>query len=191
MPSQGGAILACNHPGQLDVFVLGYASPRQVHYMAKRELFEINPILTRLIYLSGAFPVRRGEQDIRAISTSMALVKGGKVLGMFPEGTRDRDRGLTRGRNGAVRIALSANVPIVPTAVTGVSALNKEWSNPMRRPLVTVHFGKPIYFEQHEVENNKLWQQYTDQVMFAIADLLPPALRGVYARPVQVDPSSV
>jgi 1-acyl-sn-glycerol-3-phosphate acyltransferase len=181
VPSTGGVIVASNHPGHADVLFLGYASPRQIFYMAKQELFQIHPLFSMVIQSGGAFPVRRGRQDVQAIGTSVRIVRQGKMLGMFPEGTRNRERGLTRGRNGAVRIAVQTNAPIVPAAVTGISEFSKNWANPFRRPLVTVKFGAPIYLPQGVSITADEFQQYTDQVMVAVADLLPPELRGVYA----------
>ncbi len=180
VPAQGGAVLACNHPGELDVLVLGYSSPRQIFFMAKDELFKVHPLLTAALHRLGAFPVRRGRQDVQAIQTSIRLVREGKVLGMFPEGTRDRDRGLTRGRNGAARIALETGVPIIPAAVVGVGRLNREWKNPLRRPPVTLRFGPPIRLESPPNITPEYLQLCTDQIMAAIAAMLPPELRGVY-----------
>lgn len=188
VPDTGGVIIAANHPGGLDVFVLGYTSPRQIYYMAKKELFQINPWLTRGLYGVGAFPVRRGQQDVGAVSTSIRLVRQGRVLGMFPEGTRDHDRGLIRGRNGAVRIALATGAPIVPAAMSGVSALNREWRNPLRRSEITMRFGTPLHFPKTETVTADLLQGYTDQVMYAIAELLPPELRGIYAERTAAPP---
>lgn len=183
VPAEGAAIIACNHPGELDVVVLGYSSPRQIYFMAKEELFHIHPFLTWWLHRVGAFPVRRGRQDVQAVTKSIEIVKQGKVLGMFPEGTRDRDRGLTRGRTGAVRIALEVGAPIVPAAVVGVSRLNREWRNPLRRPMVTVRFGEPIHLPDVGKANAETFQAYTDTVMFAIAEMLPCELRGIYSEP--------
>ncbi|MBX2999196.1 MAG: 1-acyl-sn-glycerol-3-phosphate acyltransferase [Caldilineaceae bacterium] len=187
VPMQGGAILACNHPGGVDVIVLGYSSPRQVYYMAKEELFKIHPALSWLLFSVGAFPVRRGRNDVGAIATSVAIVKQGKILGMFPEGTRDRDRGLTRGRSGAVRIALATGAPIVPCALIGMGKFNRQWKNPLRRPKATLRFGKPIYFNKAEGSNAPYLQKHTDTVMFAIAEMLPLELRGIYADPALLE----
>ncbi len=181
VPRTGGVILAANHPGGLDVFALGYASPRQIYYMAKQELFKINPLLTRGLYAVGAFPVRRGHQDVGAVGTSIRIVRQGKVLGMFIEGTRNHDRGLSRGRNGAIRIALKTGAPVVPAALIGITGLNRDWRNLLRRSSVTVRFGEPISFPQDESVSSEVLQAYTDQVMEAIAALLPVELRGIYA----------
>jgi 1-acyl-sn-glycerol-3-phosphate acyltransferase len=187
VPMQGGVILACNHPGGVDVIILGYSSPRQIYFMAKEELFKIHPGLSWLLHKVGAFSVRRGRQDVGAVSTSISLVKQGKVLGMFPEGTRDRDRGLTRGRNGAVRIALATGAPIVPCAIIGMGRFNREWPNPLRRPKAILRFGKPIHFDKREGASTETLQAHTDTVMRAIAEMLPPELRGIYAKPTLLD----
>jgi 1-acyl-sn-glycerol-3-phosphate acyltransferase len=103
MPLQGGCVLTCNHTMGPDFLFVGYASRRQVYFMAKQELFEIYPALTWLFNTAGAFPIRRGEADLVAVGHAIDLVKSGHVLGMFPEGTRSRyckvwDAATTAGR---------------------------------------------------------------------------------------------
>ncbi|RME57828.1 MAG: 1-acyl-sn-glycerol-3-phosphate acyltransferase [Caldilineae bacterium] len=179
MPRQGGVVVACNHPGGMDVVFLGYASPRQIYYMAKQELFQIHPAFSALIRLAGAFPVRRGERDLAAIQHSLELVRAGKVLGMFPEGTRNRGGPLGRPKPGAVRIAAQAGAPIVPAGVIGVPQFHREWRDLRRRTPVTVRFGPPLYFNGDTTDPVILHQRMMD-VMYAIAALLPPELRGEY-----------
>ncbi len=130
VPRKGGVVLACNHPGGMDSFVLGFASPRQVYYMAKRELFNVHPVMTFLLYRIGAFPINRGARDTEAIEYSVELLKQGRVLGMFPEGTRNRGKPMRRGKSGAVRIAIDAGVPVVPVAVLEIPHLHKTGSIP-------------------------------------------------------------
>ena len=130
VPKQGGVVLACNHPGGMDSFILGLAAPRQVFYMAKRELFNIHPVVTYLLYRIGAFPINRGARDTEAIEYSVELLKQGRVLGMFPEGTRNRGKPLRRGKSGAVRIAIDAGVPVVPVAVLEIPHLHKTGTTP-------------------------------------------------------------
>lgn len=178
IPKEGGVILACNHPGGLDSFILGFSSPRQVFYMAKRELFNIHPIVTYFLNSIGAFPINRGARDISAISHSVELLQEGRVLGMFPEGTRNRGNPLRRGRGGAIRIALEADVPVVPVSILGIPQLHKNWYNPFKRDRVSVQFGEPIYFPAGKMEDVA---KYTTEVMFAIARMMPAELRGRYA----------
>lgn len=179
VPAQGGAVLACNHPGGLDVVALGYASPRQIYYMAKQELFQFQPWFSALISSVGAFPIRRGERDTAAIEHSIRLVREGKVLGMFPEGTRNRGGPLGRPKSGAVRIAAQTGVPLIPSAVIGIPALHKEWKNPLRRTPVSVCFGPPVHF-QGDPNDPAAIQQTSLEVMHAIARMLPPELRGEF-----------
>ncbi len=184
VPATGGVVLAANHPGGIDVVFLGYASPRQIHYMAKHELFQIHPLFAAFIRAAGAFPVRRGQKDREAIAYAVRLVQAGKVLGMFPEGTRDRGRGLLRGKPGTVRIAMEAGAPIVPTGIIGVPEWHRAWYRPGPRPQVTVRFGEPLFFPR-DTEDPAIVQARTDQLMLAIARLLPPDQWGVYAERLQ------
>ncbi|MFZ1757321.1 MAG: lysophospholipid acyltransferase family protein, partial [Caldilineaceae bacterium] len=179
VPVAGGVVLGCNHPGGVDVVALGYASPRQIYYMAKQELFEFRPWFSALITSVGAFPIRRGTNDTAAIEHSLRLVREGNVLGMFPEGTRNRGRPLGRPKSGAVRIAALTGAPLVPSAVIGIPDLHKEWKNPLRRTRVQVRFGPPIRFVG-DPDDSAAIQHTSLQLMHAIARLLPPELRGIY-----------
>jgi len=179
VPKSGGAVLACNHPGGGDVVVLGYASPRQIFYMAKQELFEFQPWFSSLITSVGAFPIRRGTNDTAAIEHGLHLLREGKVLGMFPEGTRNKGGPLGRAKSGAVRLAAQTGVPLIPSAVIGVPALHKEWNNPLRRTHLIVRFGQPIHFTG-DPDDSVAIQHTSTELMHAIARLLPSELRGRY-----------
>ncbi len=178
VPLKGGVVLACNHPGGLDSFVLGLCSPRQVFYMAKRELFNIHPVVTYFLYRIGAFPINRGARDAAAIENSVDLLKQGRIVGMFPEGTRNRGRPLRRGKSGAVRIAIDAGVPVLPVAVLGIPHLHRNWYNPFKRTKLSVQFGQPMHFPQGSIEDV---QEHTTQVMLEVARMMPPELHGHYA----------
>ncbi len=178
LPKQGGVVLACNHPGGLDSFVLGLCSPRQVFYMAKRELFNIHPFLTYLLHRIGAFPINRGARDAGAIEHSVKLLKQGRVLGMFPEGTRNRGKPLRKGKTGAVRIAMDAGVPVIPVAILGVPHLHRYLLNPFQRTELSVQFGQPMRLPPGTMEDV---QENTTAVMLEIARMLPPDLHGHYA----------
>ena len=115
--------------------------------MAKRELFNVHPLVTRFLHGIGAFPINRGARDTAALEHSVKLLRDGLVLGMFPEGTRNRGLPLRRGRSGVARVALEADVPIVPVAVQGIPHLHSTWRNPFDRTHVSVQFGQPLRFE--------------------------------------------
>jgi len=180
VPTTGGVVLACNHNPGFDFVMLGYASPRQVYFMAKKEIFDIHPWLSKLLFAAGTFPILRGKHDQRAIASAVELVKSGKVLGMFPEGTRSRTGQLQRAHSGAAHIAMEANAPVVPTVVIGSEkAFARKWL-PWGRPLVTVRFAPPIVL-QNPADDHLSARQYTNRIMCAIAGLLPPERRGFYA----------
>jgi 1-acyl-sn-glycerol-3-phosphate acyltransferase len=180
VPPAGGCVIACNHTLGADYVVLGYASPRQIYYMAKAEIFAIHPLLAKLVAGAGAFPVQRGKGDIQAIEQAITMVKAGKIVGMFPEGTRSRGGGLRRAKPGAARIALGANAPIVPAAVVNGDTILRDFLKFQRRPSVTVRFGRPLA-PVGSVESQEDIQQLTTTIMLAIAELLPPEQRGYYA----------
>jgi 1-acyl-sn-glycerol-3-phosphate acyltransferase len=141
LPGEGGYVLAANHVSNLDPWPLGLPIwPRRfLRFMAKSELYWWP--LSAVLNGGGAFPVRRGQADAEAIATAVALARDGHVIAMFPEGTRQkkglRKRFEARPRTGAARIALDAEVPIVPAAIKGTDGL-------ARLGRLKVVYGKPL-----------------------------------------------
>jgi 1-acyl-sn-glycerol-3-phosphate acyltransferase len=144
LPVEGGYVLAANHWSSFDPWPLGMPlfPRRYLRFMAKSELFwfPLGPFITAC----GAFPVRRGQRDQEAIDTAVRLCREGHVVVMFPEGTR-REKGLrkrheARWRSGAARIALEANVPLVPAGIAGTAGLT-------RLCALRVAFGDPVGFD--------------------------------------------
>jgi 1-acyl-sn-glycerol-3-phosphate acyltransferase len=141
LPREGGFVLAANHWSNFDPWPLGLPLfPRRfLRFMGKSELFWFP--LGAFLGAAGAFPVRRGEGDEEAIATAVELCRRGNAVVMFPEGTRRR-KGLrkkreARWRSGAARIALEAEVPLVPAAIVGTDRLSR--LGPLR-----VAYGPPI-----------------------------------------------
>lgn len=135
VPAQGALVLCANHRSNLDPVLLSVAFPRPMRYMAKAELFRI-PLFSRLITALGAFPVHRGANDREAIKTALSVLQSGEVLGMFPEGHRNRGAGLMRFRSGALRLAAQTRAPLLPAVIVRLG----RW--PFGR--VEVHFGPPV-----------------------------------------------
>ena len=122
VPTEGPAIIAPNHKSFYDSFFVGLATKRHLHFMAKEELFKGRS--ARLLSGLGAFPVRRGTADPDALETARLHLEAGRVLAMFPEGTRFRDPdSLKSPRKGVGRLAIEAQAPIVPCAITGTESL--------------------------------------------------------------------
>ncbi len=165
----GGFVVAANHTSNLDPWPLAVPlwPRRQLYFMAKVELF--NPVLGPLLRVGGAFPVRRGERDVEAVETAVRLCREGKVVAMFPEGTRAR-KGLVkkfehRPRTGSARIALAAGVPLVPSAISGTDRL-------LRFPQLKVAYGKPVQLDDLEGQTpREAAQVATERLMAAIYEL--------------------
>ncbi len=179
IPATGGCVLTCNHTMGPDFLVVGYLSPRQVYFMVKAELMEANRWLGRFLTYNGCFPIRRGDGDMEAVQHAIELVRSGRVLGMFPEGTRSRTGKLQRGRSGAAFVALQAQAPIIPVAVVNSEPIfqRANYLSLKPRALVEARVGKPLPPPADAGDRRSL-RSYTREIMAAIADLLPPALRG-------------
>jgi 1-acyl-sn-glycerol-3-phosphate acyltransferase len=169
LPDNGGFVLAANHTSSFDPWPLGIPLyPRRfLRFMAKSELFW--PPLGWLIAGCGAFKVRRGEGDLQAMTTAEELVRSGQVVVMFPEGTR-RTKGLrkkheARAHTGAARIALAADAPLVPAAITGTDQL-------ARFRKIRVVFGPALDIDDLRGRPMKeVAQEATDRLMRVITEL--------------------
>jgi len=115
-PEGGGFIVCSNHRTFLDPIFIGIFIKQDMRFMAKEELFKI-PVLGFIIKRLGAFPVKRGIGDTSALDCAEDTVKQGKVLAMFPEGTRSRDGKLLRMKSGAAVISAKTGGDIVPVAI--------------------------------------------------------------------------
>jgi 1-acyl-sn-glycerol-3-phosphate acyltransferase len=171
LPRQAGVILAANHLTNFDVFILQFALPRPIFYMGKAELFQ-NPIMDWVFRQLGSFPVYRGERDEWAIRHAERVLAHGQVLGMFPEGTRSRGKGLRTAKTGVARLAQTCNCPIVPVALHGPQYMFRHFP---RRTRIHITVGQALYPQPGETTLN-----LTDRMMFALAEMLPPEARGVY-----------
>lgn len=181
-PLEGPLIIASNHLNNADPPAVALAFPRFPTFMAKREMIGW-PILGAAFRIFGAFPVRRGGADLAAIRTASEVVNAGKMLVMFPEGTRSRTGGLTKGHPGTALIALRTGAPIIPVAVTGTKKITWPWIfiKPLSVPRVTVTLGEPFTLPAVDKINGEAATEATKLIMEKIAELLPPEYRGVYA----------
>jgi 1-acyl-sn-glycerol-3-phosphate acyltransferase len=141
LPSSGPAVLASNHDSLLDIPCLVVASPRPVWFMAKVELFR-GPLASKLFHACGGFPVRRGGRDLGAVRAALEVVRRGRLLGMYPEGTRAAH--LQAFLPGAAWLALATGAPLIPVGVSGTAEAMPRGSRVPRRTSVTVRFGQPI-----------------------------------------------
>ena len=170
---EGGFVLAANHTSNFDPWPLGIPllPDRQLRFMAKAELF--NPIFTPILNAGGAFKVHRGQGDVEAMRTAIALVEEGEIVVMFPEGTRQtkglRKRHSARPHTGAARIALAAGAPLVPAAIAGTDRLSR--LGPLR-----VAFGEPVDVSDLEDADTKTAANVATERLMARIDELKETL---------------
>ena len=137
IPTSGGFVLASNHRSDADPPLLATRLRGQrCVFMAKEELFR-NKFFGWLIRKLGAFPVTRGAGDNGVIETAEQYVRSGRVLMIFPEGTRSKDGRVGRGKTGVALIAAQTGAPVVPVGITFTGKLHF-------RSQIIVRFGKPI-----------------------------------------------
>jgi 1-acyl-sn-glycerol-3-phosphate acyltransferase len=141
VPRSGPAVLAANHDSLLDIPVLAGAAPRAVWFMAKEELFR-SALSARFFRALGGFPVRRGGHDLLAVRSALEVLGRGRLLGMYPEGTRTAD--LLPFYPGAAWVALAIGAPLVPVAIRGTLESMPRGAKIPRRSDVTVRFGEPL-----------------------------------------------
>jgi len=177
VPPTGPLLLVSNHSSVLDPPLVGGASPRQLSFLAKAELFEI-PLLGRLIRALNARPVRREGSDARALKTALKVLEEGRALLVFPEGTRGPEGALREAKPGAGMLAVLSGAVVVPVLITGSGrALPKGAAFP-RPAKAIVRFGQPMRFkakaegERETPEERKdAYRAATDEMMRAIAQL--------------------
>ncbi len=146
LPKKGAYIVCSNHLSNYDPVILALTQKRQIYYMAKAELFE-NKFFSWLIRKLGAFPVTRGAGDGKAINEAEEVIKDGRLLGIFIEGTRSKTGEFLRPKSGAATIAQQMNVPVIPVCITPKNKKVKLFQK------LTVSWGKPLSPEELGFKN--------------------------------------
>lgn len=154
IPQKGGFILASNHVSYLDPVAIGVACPRKLNFMARHDLFD-NPAFSWLLYRLGAFPVKRDSADLSALKEAMKRVKQGKVLTVFPEGSRAFDGISNEPQPGIGFLAAKLNVPVVPAFIRGTYDAFPKGAKFIRPAQICVYFGQPRSFYYKEMLLNE------------------------------------
>jgi 1-acyl-sn-glycerol-3-phosphate acyltransferase len=160
VPDQGPVILCSNHISNLDPPFVGCYLERKVHFMAKAELFRI-PVFGWIIQQLGAFPVKRGGVSKESIKLALANLREGKMLAIFPEGSRSNAGGM--GKKGAASLAIKSGATVVPAAVVGRYKLFQRTS---------IVYGPPVDLTEFAGGNSEELEAATEKIMKAIRSLL-------------------
>ena len=181
IPKNGPLLVVSNHVSYADQYLLVISLNQEMIFMAKEELFRYQP-LKFLVESFGAFPVRRGGMDRKALSEAGQVLDQGLTLFMFPEGTRSKNGKLKPAYPGTALIALHNRVPILPVGITGMEFAEKDpfWLV-FHRPQITVNIGRPFHLNAPSSKPNKTQlKELAGYIMEQIAALLPPRYRGHY-----------
>jgi 1-acyl-sn-glycerol-3-phosphate acyltransferase len=181
VPPQGPLIIVSNHINFLEVPLLyTHLLPRTVTGFAKAETWD-NPAMGYLFNLWQAIPLRRGEADMTAIRQALEALKEGKILAVAPEGTRSGHGRLGPGHPGVVMLALKSGVPLLPMVYCGNERFRHNLSR-LRRTDFRIIVGNPFVLDSRGVKvTQQVRRQMTDEIMYQLAALLPPAYRGYYS----------
>ncbi len=193
IPAHGGAILASNHLAVVDSFLLPLMVPRRITFPAKSEYFTQPGLVGRLkkaFFIGvGQIPIDRsgGSAARDAMNTAVRVLHEGRLLGIYPEGTRSPDGRLYKGKTGVARMTLEAGVPVVPVAMVGTDRVNPIGSRMWRPRKVRIRVGEPLDFTRYAgMEGDRFIERsMTDEIMYALMELSGQTYVDMYAASVK------
>ena len=171
IPDRAPAIIAINHLSFIDSIVVPANVPRPVYFLGKADYWD--SWRTRWFFQgTGVVPIHRGggSKSEASLRTGVDILGRGDLLGIYPEGTRSPDGRLYRGKTGPARIALEANVPIIPCGVQGTDQALPTGAYRPRRVPVTVRFGEPLDLSRYRDRRSDpfVLRSATDELMYEI-----------------------
>jgi 1-acyl-sn-glycerol-3-phosphate acyltransferase len=192
IPRDGGAILSINHVGYLDFALTGTAAlptGRYVRFMAKKEVFDnklAGPLMRGMHHIS----VDRSSGSASFVAALRAL-RAGEIVGIFPEGTISISFEIKELKSGAVRLAMAAGVPVIPTIVWGSQRI---WTKKVKRNLrrekfpVTVAFGEPLYFDKQSdvAASENLLRETMIAMLYEVQQKYPDSHQGQRWAPLRL-----
>jgi 1-acyl-sn-glycerol-3-phosphate acyltransferase len=191
VPKDGPAIIAANHLSFLDSFFIPICvKRRKVTYLAKADYFK-SWKTSWFFRAVGQIPVERDDRkkSQAALDVGLELLSEGRLLGIYPEGTRSPDGRLFRGRTGVARLALRSGAPVIPCGVIGSqgvlpkSAKLPRLRGPEGRIKVQVKFGEPLDFSRYRDQESDRFvlRSVTDEIMYEIMQLSGQRYANQYA----------
>ncbi|OPJ57200.1 lysophospholipid acyltransferase family protein [Alkalithermobacter paradoxus] len=162
VPLDEPLIFASNHKSLLDPVFIGIYMPRKVSYMAKKELFS-NKIFGYILKKLGVFPVDRSKTDVSTIKIALKILRSNGTLGIFPEGTRSKQKELGKAKAGTAMLAIKGKSKIVPVSIiSNYKLFNK----------TIININDPLSLEEYY--ENKLsssdYERLSQKVLDIIAD---------------------
>jgi len=176
VPTNGAVIIASNHLSFSDSIFMPLVVPRNVTFLAKSEYFTspgLAGFIKKLTFIAlGQVPIDRsgGKRSEAALLTGLRLLKEGRCIGIYPEGTRSPDGRLYKGRTGIARLAIESGAPIIPVAMFNTAEIQPTGQVVPKVRRVEMVFGEPIYLDGDSTDQ-ALLRTLTNQLMEKIAQL--------------------
>lgn len=163
IPKETAALICPNHVHALDSAIIVAKFKRKVNVLAKEELYK-NGFIRFIADLFGIYPVKPDSKSMESVKISLRILKNNELLMLFPEGTRN---GMAKGvkpKDGAIKLAIKAGVPIIPVGFQGNF-------KPFKK--IKVNIGEPIYYKEYkdEINNKELIEELTQDLMKKIVEL--------------------
>ncbi|MCW4355400.1 1-acyl-sn-glycerol-3-phosphate acyltransferase [Hoyosella sp. YIM 151337] len=189
IPEEGEAILASNHLAVADSLYLPLMVRRRITFLAKSEYFTTPGVKGKLLKFfyagSGQVPIDRssGAAAEAAMITGRRILAEGKLLGLYPEGTRSPDGRLFKGKTGIARLALETGAPVIPVAMIGTERVNPPGSKMWKPAKVRIRVGKPLDFSRFEGMRGTRFVEraITDEVLYELMKLSGQEYVDIYA----------
>ncbi|MDP9116195.1 MAG: 1-acyl-sn-glycerol-3-phosphate acyltransferase [Actinomycetota bacterium] len=194
IPDDRPAILASNHLSFCDSFFMPVMVPRKVTFLAKAEYFTtpgVKGFFSKMFFAGvGQVPIDRDDADASrgALTTGVRVLAEGKLLGIYPEGTRSPDGRLYRGKTGVARMALESGAVVIPCAMVNTEVIQPAGRKvPKLRPRPGVRFGKPLDFTRYEgmAGDRFVERSMTDEIMYELMQLSGQEYVDKYAAKVK------
>ena len=173
VPRTGGCILAANHASYLDPPAIGCGVNHRIVQMMARDTLYINSAVRWWMLKVHTIPIDRTKGDVAALRKAISSLREGKVVAIFPEGTRTLDGKLQPAKGGIGFLIAKAEVPVVPVYIHGTFEAYPKGAKKIRRVPVSIHFGKPIYPEELQKlgDDRSVYDKIGNLVMERIAEL--------------------
>lgn len=175
VPKTGPYIIAANHSSYFDFFSLISAWPARIYFLAG-EVFFKKWWWYPLVKFTGQIRVDRNSADkSEAKQKVLALLNNGKIIGIFPEGTRSADGKIGKTYTGIAKFALKAKVPVIPAGIIGAyEVLSRHDKFPKFKKIISIKIGQPIYFNEFydRADDDQTLRDLTDKIMENIKNLI-------------------
>lgn len=175
IPKDGSVIVAFNHQSYFDFLTFIAVCPRHIHFLSAEKFFS-HAVWGPLVKLTGQIKVNRKDRDKHDLHTTVySHLHSGKIIGIFPEGTRaDHPEEMLHAFTGVAKYAVKGKVPVIPVGIRGAyEVMSRNDVIPRFKKIIKITVGQPIHFNHDDVQSleEKHYRELTDKIMLEISYL--------------------